>query len=509
MLFTKISLDNFEECYERFLERLEEESLLLQRAGSSGWSLLGAGPQAPFGDAEWFMIAVINISALLQYGADDGVLKRSMGKESGARDNSSSVNHNKLRSGPSSIKSKAPQAIMLNPSSLKKAETVNEEEEELSSLSGDGAAGEFVMQLGTASDDEEPLAFQLAQRLTFGMLDVALRHPYRVVDNSKVLNPYITIVLTFVSHLIPQHPSILRHLERSIPWARLVNVLNSIPQPIEVRLDVQSKLQHGPLPEDWCIRGMDWAARSLFKKGFWAPKTGNGSRRDDMAPPPPPMGPASPMAFHSEMEALKIDLQSLDELPTEGDAESAPSVLAGGRWRRLAVVAAWLVRAVPGLDFDPSARPLARFVVSPGLDAKLRRWKQEDRDATEAERQSRLSAWAGEVDEEDVEESESDEEDEDETDSSDVRELKVCLPLRSDTQEHSLIIFCTRVSFRLDVDNSRQYSSKLDKLLALQNLLSDVFQLPGRRRPHLVDPPSPYLLVIPSWSLTPTFFSAL
>jgi protein SMG6 len=24
-----------------------------------------------------------------------------------------------------------------------------------------------------------------------------------------------------------------------------------------------------PLPEDWCLRGMEWVGRNIFERGFW------------------------------------------------------------------------------------------------------------------------------------------------------------------------------------------------------------------------------------------------
>ncbi|KAI5475658.1 nucleotide binding protein, PINc domain protein [Pseudohyphozyma bogoriensis] len=404
MLFTKISLDDFDVCLERFLERLMEEGVLLTRKGEPDMALFGTGAQAPFGDAEWLMVAVINLSAMLQYGVDDGVLKKSANKE-----HSSS-------SSRTPAKVKTPQAIMLNPASMKKVDSTNDEEDGDTTVGEHAASGDVVMQLNTSTEDD-PLVFRLAQRLTFSILDMLLQHPFRRVGDSDVVNPYIIIVLTFVSHLA-QHPAALRHLERSIPWERLAALFNMIPSSVDVRMDIQPKLLGSPLPEDWCIRGMDWTGRHLFSRGYWKPKGGAG-RRDEM----PPIGPPMTSPFESEMDALKLDLDSFDEFPTEGDSESATVQLAGSRWKRLATVAAWLVKVVPGFDFD--ILEANKFTVSGALEAKLQRWRREDEEAAEAERRSRMSAWEGEgVEEEEEAEESEDEDDDDETDSPAVRELK-------------------------------------------------------------------------------------
>lgn len=430
MLFTKISLDDFEECLERFLERLTEEACLIGRAGDD-WSSLGSGSAAPFGDAEWFMIGVINVAALLQYGAEDGILKKNTTKEAAAPPS-------KPASSTAVPKPRTPQAIMLNPSSLKRSESAANDEDDAGSAAGDqpssphlGANKDVVKHL-QQSTDEDPLVFRIAQRLTFSILDIMLQHPYRIVGDSKVINPYIVMILTFISHL-SQHAPALRHLERAIPWARLTAFFNTIPSSIDVRMDVPTKLSGPPLPEDWCMRGMDWTSRHLFGRGYWRSKTSSStSKREEMpSMGPPPTGGSS---FESEMDALRFDLETLDEFG-EGESDAPASAqLAGGRWRRVATSAAWLARNVPGLDFDASATGAApKFVVLGSLDTKLRRWRKEEEEAAEAERTSRLSAWSGGDEEVEIDgEDESEEEDdEDPSDSSELRELKVRLSLRS------------------------------------------------------------------------------
>jgi protein SMG6 len=438
MLFTKISLDDFEECLARFLERLTEEGYLLKRTRDD-WASMGTGPTAPFGDAEWFMIGVINISALLQYGAEDGVLRKHTTKETAHAPS-------RPASTTTTQKTRTPQAIMLNPSSLKRSETAtaHDDVDDGDVLGGDsissprlGATADVVMQLNTSTEDD-PLVFRLAQRLTCAMLDCALQHPYRIVGDSKVVNPYITLILTFLAHM-SQHPAAFRHLERAVPWNRLVDFFNMIPSSIDIRLDVQSKLLGGPLPEDWCIRGMDWTGRHLFGRGYWRPKTTNGgsSRRDECAPPlldgaGGGGGGSAGASLESEMDALKFDLATLDEF-MDGEVEGANSAsgqLSQARWRRVATLAAWLARNVAGLDVDVTATGDApRFAVSGGLVAKLRRWKREDEETAEAERASRISAWArdgpeeDEGDEDEMSSSEDDDDDDDEDPT--VRDLKV------------------------------------------------------------------------------------
>lgn len=402
MLFTRIALDDFDDCLERFLERLREEACLIRREGGNWASeTLGSGAAAPFGDAEWFMIAVINISALLQYGAEDGVLKTSVAR-------ATTDPASRAEAGRATPKSKPPQAIMLNPSSHKRSEMPDDDGD-------DESRGPEVKPLAAEPQSEDPLAFRLAQRLTFSILDLMLQHPTRLVGTSHIVNPYIVLVLTFVSHLA-QYPGAMHHLQRAIPWTRLASFYNAIPITIEIRMDTPTKLVGPALPEDWCVRGMDWTGRQLFGRGHW--KGQSSARHDEM----PPIGPTSSVSLESEMEALRLDLETIDEY---GEGDEAPSVqLAADRWRRVATTAAWLVRNVPGLDYHArGAGKGKRFVIVSHLDSQLRRWRVEEQQAAEAERLSRISALREEVDEVEGEESEEDEDDP--SDSPAVQELKV------------------------------------------------------------------------------------
>lgn len=431
MLFTKIALDDFDACLGRFLERLTEEGCRIGR--SSDWAALGmgTGPLAPFGDAEWSMVAVINISALLQYGAEDGVLKKNSSRDPAPAPSS---RHTPSSSVVAASKARTPQAIMLNPSSLKRADTPDEGDDD--SLPGDTSPRpppcEVVMQLGTSGDDDsdDPLAFRLAQRLAFSTLELALVHPFRVIGDAKLVNPYLILLLTFLAN-VAQHPAALRHLERSIPWARIVGFLNSIPSSVDVRLDVQSKLVGNPLPEDWCIRGMDWTGKHIFGRGYWKTKSspgGGGGRRDDSSPP---IGPSSnSIGVESEMDALKFKVEEVDDYADDEEGTTSASVLlARERWRRVATLGAWLARSVPGLDLGPQGK----FVISGALEGKLGRWKREEEDAKEAERQSRAMQWARDAAadaarvaelEESTEDEDDDDDDEDPADSEVVKELK-------------------------------------------------------------------------------------
>jgi protein SMG6 len=444
MLFTRISLDDFDECLQRFLERLREETILSKRPDSTSIT--------SFGDAEWFMIAVINLSALYQFGAEDGVLKKATDKEMETTSATSNNQHHHRKSkgphnnGPSKvdIPQVTPQAIMLN---SKRVENVTSEEElDQISKSTDAAVVKQLNGMNMNSNgeplDDQPVVFLLAQRLAFSILDILLQQSPRLVHNSPILNPYIVMILTFLSHMAHQFPTALRHLERTIPWTRLVNLFNHIPKSIEVRVEAPAKLVGVPLPEDWCIRGMDWTGRHLFGRGHWRSKGGNHGRRDRERGDEVSANTGI-IFLESEMDALSFNLNSIDEstgMSSEDNPEATvPShQLSMGRWKRVAGTAVNLVRNVAGLDYISGESRGGRsgeskFMIVGNLEKKMKRWKKEDEDAVEAERVSRETIWLRERSEEYTgDESEDNEEESDieddgaESDSSAVKELKVC-----------------------------------------------------------------------------------
>lgn len=420
MLFTRISLDDFDDCLARFLERLGQDLIVARSTGQRSDGL---------GQVEWFMMATINIASLLQYGAEDGVLHKTANKETPsaptATQSHSRANdkegHSRSTSKANPPGFKAPQAIMMNPSSLKREGA--REYDENTGMEEIGPA--VVKQLNSGeSRDEDPLVFRLAQRVTFGTLSLLLDQPPQQLTPADISlpNPYIVLLLTFTAHLA-QHAAALRHLEKALPWAQLTQLFNAIPPGIVIKVDAAGKLAGAPLPEDWCIRGMDWTGRHLFARGHWKP-SGTASR-DDM----PSIGP--PSSLDSEMDALRFDLDALDADSDLSHPDTLPSVmLAKSRWKRVARTAMSLTRNVAGLDFDVNARrDSCRFIILGHLDTKLRRWKKDADQAAEQERLSLDSLKIKQAQDSVGSDSESDSEESDEesggSDSSLVKELKV------------------------------------------------------------------------------------
>lgn len=463
MIFTKIQLDDFDDVFARFLERLEED-----RLGTR-----------PLPQTEWIMMAVINLAACLQYGAPDGLLKQASAEDS----------TRKAGRPTTVLEQTGPQAIMVHA-------TTSPSDGLLSGTSGvsdgggagtggggggsgsDGQAPE-VRSLGRtafSSSDEEslPLPFRHALRLAFSVFAYCLAHPVRrdpsaallqsngSSSTSGILNPYIPIFLTFLSTVLKQPPA-LALLERSIPWTQLVSFFNALPRKIEVRLDIPPKITGGgPLPEDWCLRGMEWVGRRVYERGFWKQKitsssslsnnlngnilgsVGATSSSTSLAIRD---GPRTTQLITSEMDVLAaeperepVDVeQQLREGIVEGErgagGGSEAQELTVRRWRRAAWALAALVKAVPGLEVDEGAGGGRKVRIEQGgvLARKMEAWEADRRKKVEAleariakEEMIRTERAAAEQletgEEEDEELSEGDEDDEEDEE---LRALKV------------------------------------------------------------------------------------
>jgi hypothetical protein len=187
MLFTNIQLDDFSMSLARFIERLEIE---------------GAE------EREWVMMAVINIGSILEYGKPTGILKKAGGvvRETGS----------------------AAAAVMRV---IAKRE-LDEHDMDIDEPPANGA-----YQPSPAGSDAEadslahPLPFTLALQLTFRMLVFVLGRPTRKSSpfSRSTVNPYIAIVLTFLTTLI-KHAETFDILESAIPWDDFVRFCRTIPR---------------------------------------------------------------------------------------------------------------------------------------------------------------------------------------------------------------------------------------------------------------------------------------
>ena len=203
------------------------------------------------------MMAVVNIGSLLEYGRPTAVLKQISG-------------------------------IVPAIPPLPKSRTSSKKEERRDSDRMDVDAEEEDIKMAGATsspvitkaepdvDGDLPVHLKLSLQLTFSMLSQVLSRPMRSIPFQRdTLNPYIAIILTFVSTVVKSdHWSIF---ERIIPWGELATFLSTVPRSIIKLSDEAAGSREpsiitagcSPLPEDACLRGMAWGGRKIYERGFW------------------------------------------------------------------------------------------------------------------------------------------------------------------------------------------------------------------------------------------------
>ncbi|OCF36801.1 hypothetical protein I316_01397 [Kwoniella heveanensis BCC8398] len=326
MLFTKISLDDFPSVMSRFMERLEEDA-----------SLDGISRKVCIGQTEWMIMGAVNLASVLQYGSTSGVIRKALSQEGAER---------------------------------RRAHAAVEEEEE-GDEGGDGSGGfpseglvpesaDMALQRSTSPmplngdspipavpEDPPPITFMYALQLAFQVFDFTLAHPNRIQGFHQVLNPYITIFLTFLSTLFRQ-AHVGASLADHVPWDNLVKFLNSS----NIEITEEKRLATGPpLPEDWLLRGMEWVGRRVYERGFWKGKSS--SRGSSGGIVQPRLGGGD--RFSSEMDVLLANFEPTldisegvvdDEVPDN----DGPGEVNKRRWKRVAWAAGVLVKHVDGLE---------------------------------------------------------------------------------------------------------------------------------------------------------------
>ncbi|KAH8833609.1 hypothetical protein DL96DRAFT_1666700 [Flagelloscypha sp. PMI_526] len=363
MIFTNIQLDDFQPTLARFIERLAIE---------------GAE------EREWIMMAAVNVGAMLEYGKKDGVLKR-LGGISGAKPSRPSAS---------------------------KDDRMQIDEHPISDMDPEGS--------------DPPTAFILALQLSFTMFSHVLHHPLRKASqySRSNINPYLTIIFTFLTTLL-RHPPTLQMLERHVPWEDVTSFMATVPRSIMASQGLQIPQQGErwlmltsnsapPLPEDWCLRGMEWHGRRVYERGFWKLPEENKAE----------------LQRRPELEVL--DTPDRGELTDgtieddDGDEEDAfiKSDL-GRRWVRLIRCGVTLSHIVPGLHWQQSSR---NWKVEGQLEQKVQQWRAEElerrREEDRRRMKRRMTDEMMDVDDEEAGEVDESDSDDDEGDSEEVKELK-------------------------------------------------------------------------------------
>jgi len=396
MLFTNIQLDDFQPTLARFLERLTIE---------------GAE------EREWIMMATINITSVFEYGKPSGLLRRMGGV--GGREANGRV-----------IAKKAPVE-----SDKMDVDDEHHHQQTSPTLS---EAGIYV--------PEDPPAFKYALQLTFTMLSYVLRNPTRKANeySRSTLNPYLTILLTFLATMLKHQPS-LKLLERSIPWEDLAAFFVTIPRKVmesqglftilnvapEQRWAMLTSGCAPPLPEDWCMRGMEWVSRKVFERGYWK----SGADRPEIEVLD---AQESEQLTDGQIEddkeeksqyyyGVKFDsLYDASGIPRDEGWRVSPKETTLKRWTRIIRCAVDIAGVVPGFVWAEGTR---EWRVEGKLADKVASWREMERIEREEEEKRRMGKrWIDDDELMDVDgELEEESSEDDENDSQEVRELKVFL----------------------------------------------------------------------------------
>ncbi|KAG6844489.1 hypothetical protein H0H87_006563 [Tephrocybe sp. NHM501043] len=402
MLFTHIQLDDFTPTLARFVERLSMEDL---------------------DEREWIMMAVINVAAIFEYGRPGSVLGRMGGKDSGAT------------------------IIVTKPAAPVILEDEKMDVDVSPRISPNPNASHPPSQLSPPSSEAEaeeapareyPLSFKYALQLAFAMLSHVLQHPTRTKTRGFArpsLNPYLSVLLTFLATIL-KNPMALGMLERAVPWAELAAFFARVPRSVMAKqglTNVESgekrkgeerekdghqrwaMLTSGaapPLPEDWCVRGMEWVGRSVFERGYW--KAGE-ERRAEIEVLEEEEG--------GEREMTDGHIENDDE--DDNGKRSAGGDVVGKRWVRIVRSAVNIAGMVDGFTWVEGTR---EWRVEGRLEEKVHQWREQDRVEQEEEEKRRLGTrWSDElmdIDDEAGGDALSEEEDDDASNTPEVRELK-------------------------------------------------------------------------------------
>lgn len=345
MLFTNIQLDDFQPTLSRYLERLQLD-----------------GAQ----EREWIMMGVVNVAAIMQYGKNDALIKPATAAAAGDSVGNSMAGKKR--------------ELVLKMDSL--------------AMTDSPTAASPTMDLDTPPDNDAmavdiPIQLQLALQLAFSTLSFCLRHPFRQSSpfSRPTLNPYITILLTFITTILKQ-PGVLPIIERSFPWDDLVAFLRTASRrALHKEVETRAKLTSGcaPLPEDWCLRGMGWVGRRVYEHGFW-PRGASSSGG----------GLTGEMDVLLANENIEQERDGIIEDDEHGEDMTAKDYT-GRRWVRVIRSCISMIQTVPGFEIRSDAEG-TRFELGETMMRKAEMWKEEERIEREEEERRRNRHWTNDED---------------------------------------------------------------------------------------------------------------
>ncbi|PFH52354.1 hypothetical protein AMATHDRAFT_74154 [Amanita thiersii Skay4041] len=434
MLFTNIQLDDFQPVLARFIERLELD-------GSE--------------EREWIMMAIVNIGAVLEYGKPGGVLRRAGGIASREGDITGTqsqqtavkvVTRKNVGSLPSIASPHTPSVDHMEvdedqqiPRELKASPFSAAEQTHKTSVNIRSSATDVL------NHAELPTSFLLALQLTFSMLTHVLRHP--LLKSSAFahadVNPYLTVVLTFLVTIL-KHPTTLQIIEKAVPWEELATFFAKIPRNSMSKNSLLSSppAQQVPstanepgrwamlttgcspaLPEDWCIRGMEWVGRKVFERGYWKADPTGDERRTEVD-----ILDRGDFVEGTDGKIEDDDDPRIDKTSTSADRQTYPIQRSGmrqveRRWVRILRCAIGIADVVNGFTWICGTK---EWLVQGTLLEKVGKWREQDRLEREEEEKRRMKHRRTDdlMDIDDGEVGVSEEESDDENESDEVKDLK-------------------------------------------------------------------------------------
>ncbi|KAF9533398.1 hypothetical protein CPB83DRAFT_472504 [Crepidotus variabilis] len=440
MLFTHIQMDDFDPTLARLMERLTLSSSSLSSNDLE--------------ERDWIMMAVINIGAILEYGRPTGVVRRVGGVGQPAQPGApggGAPGQQQAMQHQAAMRVMAKKAAAGVPGSVSPHVPP-------ASAAGDAMDVDSEGHTPTGSGTELPHPLTLALTLTSRILSFVLQHPFRQISSfaQPTLNPYLTTMFTFLATMSKHRPTWdVLGLERVLEWNDIASFLSLAPSRVlrdqlgstssshpqdRERWTMLTTSCSPPLPEDWCMRGMEWVGRKVFERGYW--KSGE-DKRAEIEVLNQGEGAGENGGIVEEDGTIEDD----DE-DDSGDGgyyggrhankskgrNGGSSREASGnselvrRWVRIIRCAVTLSNAVDGLVCveDPMTSK-RQWKIEGALKEKVEGWAEEERVKCEEEERRRAGmrdAEAMDVDMDEDMESEGSEDEENEDDSQEVRDLK-------------------------------------------------------------------------------------
>jgi len=223
-------------------------------------------------------MSVCNITALYQYGARDSFLRKAWneGRRIHASGGAGVASDGGVEQAPP-VDSEAEAIATLLPiygTSGKHVYPTYEAEEKLVDPESAGLTQSIL-----------EISFSFSKRLAFTVLNLALDR----LNDANTL-PHIHAWMVFVTHLTGSIPA-MRLIEKEFPWWPLVTMLNDMrlnfdgpAEKIEANTFPVSRKGVGrPLPEDYGLRGFDWAERYFPDRWFDDAQIDNEERTQELS----------------------------------------------------------------------------------------------------------------------------------------------------------------------------------------------------------------------------------